>query len=96
MWGLGGLVIASILVGTLAQAGKGRTGAVWGLLSFGIGFVWWLFMGVAVQVAETRRPGGYEFPWIVDLTFALFVGVPVLVVMGLIVLTLPNKKSPKR
>ena len=44
------LLVAGIFVGILAQKWKGRTGAIWGIVTVLLGIPWWLFGSAAVII----------------------------------------------
>lgn len=80
-----------ILIGIMAQKGKGRTGALWGFITLVIIFVW--FSIVLMSTISLREAPGYG-DLIDEFVFALIVGAPVFVIMAIIVATLPNKNKP--
>ena len=86
------LLVAGIFVGILAQKWKGRTGAIWGIVTVLLGIPWWLFGSAAVIINELQGLEQEVGTIAMDITTFSFIGGPVFVVMALIVATLPNKK----
>ena len=84
------LVLVSVAIGGLAQLWRGHTAAVWGLVTFALGFVWFLVAGLAGGLAGISVQ---HDELVVGITYVVMVNGPVAVVMGLIVCVLPKRAT---
>ena len=82
------IFIISIIIGILAQVEKGRTGVVWFFISIVIGLIMLYVISVVIatdpelSVNPDSKLGGH-----------LTAGLVTFVIMGIIIMTLPNKKK---
>ncbi|MBT3304878.1 MAG: hypothetical protein HN377_00175 [Alphaproteobacteria bacterium] len=82
-----------IIIGAIAQTAKGRTGALWGLITFIVAIPWWIIVELLMNMLRSTTE---HSPLVYELTTTSAVGVPLFVVMVLIVLTLPKKNVPTK
>jgi len=85
------VLVVAVLIGVFAQTYKRRTGALWGFITLLVGLPWWIFNLIAKKWPTVAQEFGGTIE--LEITMVLFTGIPLLVVMGLIVLTLPNRKD---
>lgn len=84
------MTLAAVAVGWLAQSRKGRTGAVWGLLTFIIMIPTWFVLYLASHMASPEIYSTDEGWYALGILVSGGVGV----VMALLVATFPNKQIP--
>lgn len=83
------LIICSILIGVFAQKKKQRTGALWGFLTFIFG----LFLIAFMNIGSAFEPETASLMSSDDISVQISIGMLPAIIMGLIVLTLPQRKK---
>lgn len=84
------MVVASVIVGWLAQSWKGRTGAAWGFIAFLLMVPTWFVLYFGIHMTQPDLYKSDE-AW---YALGIMVSGGVAVLMSVIVATLPSTKPP--
>jgi hypothetical protein len=88
------LLFVTITCGAYAQTAKGRTGALWGVITFILGLIWWGFLSAVTSLQAHVFAGIDETA--MSFAMALVVNVPLWLLMAVIVATLPKRGHASR